>query len=68
MRRILKRREVEEITGFSRSTIYDKLNYSSTRYDESFPKSIKLGSRAVGWVASELEAWLESKIKASRKN
>lgn len=30
-----------------------------------FPKRIKLGSRRVGWLLSEVEAWLEERREAS---
>ncbi len=63
---ILRRRELEQRLGLARSTIYDKINPSSSRYDASFPKPIKLGSAAVGWVASEVDQWLSLQIIASR--
>lgn len=53
--RILRRREVEARVGLSRSTIYDKLNPQSPRYDAMFPMPIHLGGgSAVGWVESEI--------------
>lgn len=53
-------------TGLSRSSIYDKLNSESPRYDPSFPRPISLGAGAVGWVISEVASWLEARI-AERK-
>ena len=44
----------------SRSTIYLKVAQGS------FPKPINLGPRAVGWVASEIDAWLQQQLSASR--
>ena len=41
--RILRRNDVQKMTGLSRSTIY---RWSS---NGSFPKPAKLGPRAVGW-------------------
>jgi prophage regulatory protein len=32
----------------------------------SFPEKISLGSRAVGWLASEIHQWLDERI-SSRK-
>jgi len=32
----------------------------------SFPEKISLGSRAVGWLASEIQQWLDERI-SSRK-
>ncbi|MCW6032427.1 AlpA family transcriptional regulator [Pantoea sp. JK] len=42
----------------SRSTIYDWLNPKSPRYDANFPKQLRMGRQAVGWVESEIDAWL----------
>ena len=48
--KILRRKDVEEIVGLSRSTIY-KLKSTG-----AFPRSIRLGPRAVGWRLSDIEA------------
>lgn len=65
---ILRRRNLEARLKLSRSTIYDKINPDSPRYDSSFPRPVRLGNgSAVGWVESEVEDWLRSKIEASRK-
>ena len=63
--KILRRHQLTARTGLSISTCYDKLNENSPRYDPTFPKPIKLGPKAVGWVESEVEAWLE-RLMASR--
>lgn len=63
-KQILRIHEVVQTTGLSRSTIYDKLNHNSSRYDSSFPRSVPLGPRAVGWLSSEVHAWLDSKARA----
>ncbi|HAS8328030.1 TPA: AlpA family transcriptional regulator [Vibrio vulnificus] len=52
--RFLKLKEVMEKTALSRSAIYRKMN------EDQFPKSISLGDRAVAWVESEVEEWMES--------
>jgi prophage regulatory protein len=65
---ILRRRDLEARLKLSRSTIYDKINPDSLRYDATFPKPIRLGNgSAVGWVESEVESWLRERIEASRK-
>ena len=67
---IIRRKQVEARTGLSRSSIYAKLRHNPKRpndYDPSFPKPVGVGSRAVGWVESEIEAWIESRIAASRE-
>lgn len=53
--------EVRKRTGLSRSTIYDKLDAKSPRYDPTFPKQRNLGTGSVGWVESEIDAWLASR-------
>jgi len=51
--KILRRKDVEEIVGLSRSTIYKLMSTGA------FPRSIRLGTRAVGWRLSDIEAWIE---------
>lgn len=65
--KIIRRRQLEARLGLSRSTIYDKINPKSPRYDASFPKPIRLGSAAVGWLAHEVDDWLNRQIEVSRK-
>ena len=60
MTRILRLPEVKKRTGYSRSTIYLLIDQGK------FPKSISLGQRAIGWLESEIELWIEERIKASR--
>lgn len=49
---ILRRRQVEEETGLSRTTIYRLV------CKKTFPAPIKLGSRCVGWRRGSIDAWL----------
>ena len=65
---ILRRRQVEARLALSRSCIYDKLSVTSPRYDSTFPRPIRLGLNAVGWVESEIDRWLQSRIQASRED
>lgn len=51
--RSLKLQEVMEKTALSRSAIYRKMN------EDQFPQSISLGDRAVAWVESEVDEWME---------
>jgi prophage regulatory protein len=55
-----------ERLSLSRSTIYDKLSSTSARFDPTFPKPIRIGLNAVGWVESELDEWLASCLQKSR--
>ncbi|PHS69131.1 MAG: AlpA family transcriptional regulator [Methylophaga sp.] len=57
---ILRLKEVSRLTGLSGSTIYDFMK------ERGFPKQIKLGVRSSGWVASEVQQWIEDRIAASR--
>lgn len=66
---IIRRRQVEIRTGLSRSTIYAKLKRNPKRpadYDPSFPMPVSIGTKAVGWIESEIEAWLADQIQKSR--
>ena len=58
---ILRLPAVKARTGLARSTIYLRIS------EGSFPKPIRLGVRTVGWLESEIEAWLSERIKASRR-
>ncbi|WP_370211287.1 helix-turn-helix transcriptional regulator [Roseovarius sp.] len=51
--KILRCREVQEIIGLSRSTIYRMMARGE------FPRSQKLGARAVGWRESAINQWVE---------
>lgn len=57
---ILRLPAVRARTGLSRSTIYLRVSEST------FPKPVSLGGRAVGWIESEIQQWLEHRIEASR--
>ena len=52
---ILRLPEVKAITRRSRSSIY------AAMAQNGFPKPIKLGIRSVGWIESEIVAWVESR-------
>lgn len=52
---IMRRPAVEAKTGLSRSTIYQQMNAGT------FPKPIRLGPKAVGWLESEVLAWIEAR-------
>ncbi len=58
---ILRRTQVQARTGISRSGIYQKIAMGE------FPKPISLGPRAVGWLESSINAWIQSRIDLSTK-
>ena len=58
--RVLRLPRVQARTGLSRSTIYMRVAQGS------FPKPVRLGARAIGWIESEVDAWIREQIAASR--
>lgn len=55
--RIIRLKEVMDLTGLARSTIYKFVSAGL------FPKPISLGERCVGWLEGEVHDWILSKIK-----
>lgn len=60
--RVLRIKQVQDRTGLGRSTIYDRINVRSSRYDSSFPKPVKIGISAVGWIEHEVNAWIAARV------
>ncbi len=60
---ILRQQELQKRLGVSGSTIWYWVNPKDPRYDPTFPKPFKLSDkgRAVGWVESEIDAWIEQR-------
>lgn len=56
--KIIRMRQLVLRIGLGRSTIYDRINKNSPRYDTTFPKPIKIGVSAVGWIESEVDDWI----------
>ena len=52
--KLLRRRQVEEITGMSRSSIYRLMKA------REFPRRVRIGPKAVRRRTSDITAWLES--------
>src|SRR5262249_43579000 len=57
---VLRRKDVQALTGLSRSTIYQYVK------DGAFPKPVALGPRAVGWLESEVTEWVAGRVKLAR--
>jgi prophage regulatory protein len=59
---ILRLSEVISKIGLSKSTIYERIKQND------FPSPIYLGnnSRSIGFIESELDEWIESRISKSR--
>jgi prophage regulatory protein len=52
--------EVKNKSGLSRSSIYLRMS------NGEFPLSISLGGRAVAWLDTDIEQWLDERIAASK--
>lgn len=52
--------DVMSMTGLSQSSIYALIAKSD------FPRPITLSAKRVGWCLSDLQAWLQSRIEASK--
>ena len=48
--------------GLSRSSIYQRVS------EGTFPRPISLGTRAVGWLRSDIENWVSQRIEQSRQS
>lgn len=53
--RVLRLNDVKSKTGLSRSSIYLYIK------EGCFPTGVKLGQRSVGWLESDIQAWIESR-------
>ncbi|BBU68663.1 helix-turn-helix transcriptional regulator [Fluviibacter phosphoraccumulans] len=47
---------VKAKTGYPRSTLYYQISKGT------FPKPVKLGERAVGWIAAEVDAVIQARV------
>jgi prophage regulatory protein len=56
--RIIRLKDVMNSTGLARSTIYKYID------EGTFPKSVSLGDRSVGWVEGEVHDWILARIEA----
>ena len=57
---ILRLPAVLERTALGRSTLFAKIAANQ------FPRLIKLGPRASGWIAEEVDAWIQQRKAESR--
>ena len=56
MHKILRLRDVMAMTGLSRSTLYLRMS------EGGFPQSINLDGRAIGWLESEIQQWIQARV------
>jgi prophage regulatory protein len=66
-KKILRCKDLQIRLGISKSTIYDKINPHSPRYDKTFPCPFKLGSTSVGWSDAEIDQWIKTRMTARPK-
>ncbi|EET1468985.1 TPA: AlpA family transcriptional regulator [Escherichia coli O146] len=59
---LLRLSDVMRRTGYSRAWIYRLINQGR------FPKPVKIGSRSVAFIESEVDEWINQRIDASRNN
>ncbi|WAW09283.1 AlpA family transcriptional regulator [Oxalobacter vibrioformis] len=60
-KRILRKREVLHRTGLSNATLHEMIAA------QRFPAQIRISTRSVGWIESEVDAWIDERIAASRQ-
>jgi prophage regulatory protein len=60
--RILRLAQVRALTGLGRSFIYQ------LQAQKRFPKQIKIGLRAVGWLEDEVLKWIADRVAESRRD
>ena len=54
MTQLLRRPQVEALTGLSRASIYAKMQKGE------FPAPVRLGRNSVAWRAADIEQWIGS--------
>ena len=54
--RILRIKEVVQITGLSSSSIYKQIRLGD------FPRGVKLTSRSTGWSSEDIDDWIKSRL------
>ncbi|EPS5423209.1 TPA: helix-turn-helix transcriptional regulator [Raoultella planticola] len=52
--------EVQRRTGYSKAWIYRLMR------EQRFPSAVKIGSRAIAFVESEIDEWINQRIAESR--
>lgn len=60
--RLIRLPEVLERTGYGKARIYRLIS------EGRFPAPVKIGVRAVAFVESEVDEWIQSVVETSRNN
>lgn len=59
LKRFLRLKQVREKIGLGKTAIREKIKRGE------FPAPYPLGARAVGFLESEINAWIDSRVKAA---
>ncbi|HDW0472828.1 helix-turn-helix transcriptional regulator [Escherichia coli] len=54
--------EVLKRTGYSKAWVYALMSRGQ------FPQSVKIGARAIAFIESEIDDWIDQRIAESRSN
>lgn len=55
MLKLIRKRQVLEMTSLSRSTLYELIAANQ------FPRQVRFGARSVGWRFEAVQKWIESR-------
>jgi prophage regulatory protein len=55
MKRIIRLPVVKAKTGLGHTEIYDRIK------KRAFPRQVPLGTKAVGWLEEEIDAWIDQR-------
>ena len=61
LERLIRLPEVKSRTGLSTSDLYRRVDAGT------FPRQIKLGVKAVAWIETEVQEWIEQTIQSARE-
>jgi len=56
--RLLRKPEVLHVTGIGHTTLHKLIR------EGSFPKPVPITGKAVGWVDSEVQKWVDARIQS----
>ena len=59
--RFLRLREVLDMTGLSRSSLYAMVS------EGKFPEPVAISGRSKAWLLSETTSWMQERIRRSRE-
>lgn len=57
--KLLKMKDVTQIVGMHRSTIYKRIN------EGSFPKAVSIGGRSIRFLESSIQQWMLKHVQPS---